>query len=116
MKIYLLALVSIVLGAGGQFLLKLGAGGLKSEGGLVKMIGSMLFSPALLIAVFCFVSSMFLWILVLRRMDLSVAYPMVSLGYVIVLLLSWLFLQEMVNGPKMIGTVLIITGVIVINL
>jgi multidrug transporter EmrE-like cation transporter len=113
--IYLLAFISIFLGAGGQFVLKLVAGGLKTGGGLGQFVLSLL-NIKMIAAISCFVTSMLLWILVLKKMELSIAYPMVSLGYVFVMLLSFYFLNEGLYFTKLIGTGLIVAGVIVLNL
>lgn len=113
--IYFLALVSILLGAIGQFILKLAAGQLQTGSGLLTLGMSML-NLKMVVAVACFVTSMIMWIFVLRKIELSIAYPMVSLGYVFVLLLSIYFLHEDIYLTKLIGTGLIVTGVIVLNI
>lgn len=51
------------------------------------------------------------WILVLSRVDLSYAYPMLSLGYIVVLIISAVWLGEAVTLPRIIGTILIVGGV-----
>jgi multidrug transporter EmrE-like cation transporter len=59
---------------------------------------------------------MIVWIFVLRELELSVAYPMVSLGYIITMALAFLFLNEPLRLTKLLGTALIVVGVIVINI
>lgn len=113
--VYILALISIMLGAAGQFLLKLVATGLKTGGSALEILFSLI-NVKMILAVACFVSSMLLWIFVLRKMELSIAYPMVSLGYVFVMILSIYFLQESIYVSKLLGTALIVAGVIVLNL
>lgn len=112
--IYILALVSIMLGSVGQFILKLGAGEIKTGNGLWTLILSFI-NIKMIIAVICFVVSMILWVFVLRKIELSIAYPMVSLGYVFVMLLSYYFLQEQLFFAKIMGTGLIVAGVAVLN-
>lgn len=51
------------------------------------------------------------WMLVLSRADLSLVYPFVGLGFVLIMLLGWLVLHEPLNLPKVFGTVLIAVGV-----
>lgn len=113
--IYILALISIALGSAGQFLLKVAAGSLRTGNGLWQL-GLSFLNLKMLAAVTFFGTSMLLWLFVLRRMELSVAYPMVSLGYVFVLIISALFLHEQVYLNKLLGTGLIMAGVIVLNL
>lgn len=114
--IYIIAFISIVLGSVGQFLLKLGSAHVKLDRGLVTAVLSLIFNINIIISLICFSSSMIIWVLVLKRMELSIAYPMVSLGYIITIVLAFLFLNEPLRLTKFLGTLLIIFGVIVINL
>lgn len=113
--IYFLAFTSIALGSIGQFGLKLASEELITGGGLWRLILSAI-NVKMVFAIACFVISMGMWVFVLRKMALSIAYPMVSMGYVFVMVLSFLFLQEQVTIYKLIGTGLIITGLIVLNI
>ena len=112
--IYVLALISIMLGSVGQFILKLGSAGVKTGNGIWLTILSFI-NIKISAAVACFVVSMVLWVFVLRKMELSLAYPMVSLGYIFVMLLSYYFLHEQLSLTKLAGTGLIVAGVIVLN-
>ena len=114
--IYIIALISIVLGSLGQFLLKLGSTDVKLGRGLVTAALSFMLNLNIIISLICFFSSMLIWVLVLKRMELSMAYPMVSLGYIITMALAFLFLNEPLRLTKFLGTLLIISGVIVINI
>jgi multidrug transporter EmrE-like cation transporter len=113
--IYLLALVSIFLGAVGQFLLKVGAKALGEGGSVGHTLLQMAVTPAVLLGVVCFGTSFISWVFVLRKLDLAVAYPMVSLGYIIVVVLAKAFLGEQITLPKVVGLGLIIAGVIAMN-
>lgn len=112
--IYIVALISVALGSIGQLLLKLGSTEVKTGGGIWTTVLSLI-SLKIIVAISCFVVSMFLWIFVLRKMELSLAYPMVSLGYIFVMLLSFYFLQEQLSVTKFLGTGLIVAGVVVLN-
>ena len=50
------------------------------------------------------------WLVILSRVRLSVAYPMISLGYVLSILLSWLFLKESMSKIRIIGAIVICIG------
>jgi multidrug transporter EmrE-like cation transporter len=113
--IVLLAVMSILLGAIGQFGLKLASADLQTGNGLWQLGLSML-NQKMILAIVCFAASMLMWIFVLRKMELSIAYPMVSLGYVFVMLLSIQFLNESICFSKIIGTGMIVSGVIVLNI
>ncbi len=56
-----------------------------------------------------------IWTVVLSKLDLSLAYPMVSMSYVLVVFLSWLILKEPVNVMRIAGLVVICGGVLLIS-
>jgi multidrug transporter EmrE-like cation transporter len=114
--VYIIALISIALGSVGQFLLKLGSADVKLDRGLATAALSFIFNLNIIISLFCFFSSMIIWVLVLKRLELSIAYPMVSLGYIVTMTLAFLFLNEPLRLTKFLGTLLIISGVVVINI
>lgn len=107
------ALVSIAVGAVGQFLLKLAARSLGplALGGshVLASLGRLALNPFLLLGLVCFVSSMVLWVRVLGSAPLNTSYPLVSLGYVLVALMSWVFLGERL-GLRQGAAILIIMG------
>jgi drug/metabolite transporter (DMT)-like permease len=70
-----------------------------------------LFSPELLIACLCIVAGTGLWLLVLYRMDVSRAFPFLSLGSILVVLFSRLYLKEQVPAFRWAGVVLIAVGI-----
>jgi multidrug transporter EmrE-like cation transporter len=51
------------------------------------------------------------WFLALKRLELSIAYPFMSLSFVFVLLLSGVFFGESVTFWKTVGIALIVVGV-----
>jgi len=55
-----------------------------------------------------------LWVVGLRHVELSVAYPFIALGFVLVSLLSWLFLNEALGAARVTGMMLIASGVVLI--
>jgi drug/metabolite transporter (DMT)-like permease len=59
---------------------------------------------------------MVMWIFVLRKIELSIAYPMVSLGYIITIALAFFFLNEPLRMTKLIGAAFIVIGAVVINI
>lgn len=112
---YLLAAISILLGGIGQFLLKLGADRIKPAPTLLLTLWRLVLMPQLILGLLCFGSSFLLWIFVLRRLPLSVAYPMVSLNYLVVTLLAVLVLHERFTAYKALGLGLIMLGVVAIS-
>ena len=107
---YTILVVNILLSVGGQFLLK---SGIKSLGDLAgkDLIMKAIFNPMVIGGVFCYGLGMLTWFLVLSKFDLSVAYPSLSFGYILVLLISWKFLGEQVNAWNFFGIALIMGGI-----
>lgn len=62
----------------------------------------------------CFVVAMGLWLAGLQKLDLSYAYPLVSLGYVLVTILSAIFFRERVDGNRWLAVGVICVGVMLI--
>ncbi len=117
----ILLVVSVLLGVLGQLLLKMGMiqlGPLESEGGLggLVQIGIRVFSNLKVIGGFAAygISSLF-WIAVLSKINLSLAYPMLALNYVLVPLTAWFFLGEQIPSLRWLGMGVIIVGVIIIS-
>lgn len=114
-----LAIFSISLGAVGQFLLKLGVnkmGGLSfKREELASTVLKIATQPQIMIGILLFVMSMVIWLFVLSKMELSRAYPMVSISYVLVALLARVFLGETIPASRMVGIVIILLGVVMVN-
>lgn len=54
------------------------------------------------------------WMAAMTRFDLGYAYPFMSLAFIIVMVFGILFLGESPSLPKILGTVLVVTGLVVI--
>jgi len=67
------------------------------------------------VGLFCYGVSVFIWILALSRVDVSIAYPMLSIGYVVNAVAAWSLFGENLNLEKIIGIGIIIIGVIVLS-
>jgi len=53
--------------------------------------------------------------IVLSKVELSIAYPMLSMGYVFVLLASWILFSEPVTMIRWLGVMVIMAGVTLIS-
>ena len=113
--IYAIALISIILGSLAQYLFKVGMNHVNLNDDNISIIKNVLTSLPLISGVLSYGLSLVFWLIVLSKMELSKAYPMVSLGYVFTLIISYLFLGENINLEKLIGILLIISGVIFIS-
>jgi len=93
--------ISVIMMAFAQVLMKLGLGNKDLAGSsLVKTFARIIramFSVKVLVGLSLYVLSAFLWILVLSKVRLSVAYPMLSMSYFLVVGLSATILHEKVN-------------------
>ena len=64
---------------------------------------------------FCYALSVVIWILALSRVPVSIAFPMLSMAYVVNSIAAWYLLNEVLNPTKLIGMGVIIVGVIIIS-
>jgi multidrug transporter EmrE-like cation transporter len=63
----------------------------------------------------CYVISLVVWIIGLSRVDVTIAYPMLSLGYVISAVGAWYFLGEAVSAQRLVAIGVIIVGVVLLT-
>ena len=68
-------------------------------------------NPGILAAIASYLGAFFVWMLILRRSSLSLAFPLSSLVFVAVLLGSWLGLGEHISVLHWVGVVVIIGGI-----
>ena len=73
------------------------------------------FCPWIWGAMTCFILSLFLWLIVLSRVDVSYAFPFNSIGYVVVALLGHCLFNEQMNSYKIIGLIVICIGIVLLN-
>lgn len=113
---YIAAFFSISLGAVAQFFFKKGVTAISEKStGISELIQSGITNVHLWGGLFCYGFSLLLWFYVLSRMELSRAYPLVSIGYFFTLLIGYFFLNETITITKLSGIVLIVLGVIFLS-
>ena len=117
LPIFLLILTGVLLNAGAQLLLKAGVaplGPLRVEPAtLLRTVGQVLARGPILAGLACYVLSVGVWIVALSRVEVSLAYPMLSLGYVVNALGAWWLFGEMLGPMRCAGMLLILAGVFV---
>jgi uncharacterized membrane protein len=101
--------IASFVGSFGALYLKTGAA--KLNLGLRYLI----LNGRLLLGVTLFATSSLAYVVALRQGELSVLYPLVSLGYIWTLLWSALFLKERVTRNKLFGLLLIVLGIVLIG-
>ncbi len=114
---YFYLAMTILLTVYGQLIFKwrvAGAGPLPDDwGGKLSYIGTLLLEPWILSGfAAAFLASLF-WILAVSRLELSHAYPFMSLNFVLVFLFAAVFFHEAVTPAKLIGLGLIVAGLVV---
>lgn len=110
-----LLLIAITLGSFGQIFLKLGMAenGIISNGSMLQIITSLasaMVEPKVMIGLSIYVISTFFWLLVLSRVRLSVAYPLISMSYFLVVILSATILHEQINWRYAIAGLMFISA------
>lgn len=55
------------------------------------------------------------WMLVMTKFQISYAYPFVSLNYILILIASFILFDESITVTKLVGSILVILGIIVIS-
>ena len=110
-----LLLAAIALGTCGQLLLKAGT---NTVGAFAFTLDNALpvgmklaLEPRILGGAGCYAVSLVVWIMALSRVEVSVAYPMLSVGFALNALLAWWLLAEGVTPARMLGIGVIIVGV-----
>jgi multidrug transporter EmrE-like cation transporter len=63
----------------------------------------------------CYAASICVWLAALSKAPVSTAYPMLSLGYVVVAFASVLWLGETMSPAKVLGIALICAGVVLVS-
>lgn len=70
--------------------------------------------PLILVGMIAYALSAVCWLSILSKVDLSFAYPMISIGYVAILLMGWLVFGEEVSWLRWTGVLLISLGILAI--
>src|SRR5215813_577762 len=104
---FALVLTGVLLNAIAQLLLKAGAGALADielrASNAAAIASRVIFNVPILAGLLCYALSVIVWILALARVEVSVAYPMLSLGYVVNALAAWWLFNESLSGARVAG-------------
>ena len=116
---FVFILAGVLLNASAQLLLKAGTnavGRFEFTAHNVLPVGLKLaLEPHILGGVACYVVSLVVWLVGLSRVDVSIAYPMLSIGYVINALAAWYLFGESLTAQKLIGIAFIVAGVALVT-
>jgi multidrug transporter EmrE-like cation transporter len=111
-------MLGVSLNAVAQLLLKAGTNAIGqfefSAGNIVPVGIKLALEPHILGGLACYVVSVVVWILGLSRVDVSIAYPMLSVGYVLNAVAAWYLFGEAVSVTRLAGIGVIIIGVYIV--
>jgi len=112
----LLALLCVVLSAAAQLAMKAGMSAAAPAGGagIGQTYGQALGSAWVWAGLCLYGLSAVLWLWVLSRLDVGLAYPLVSLGFVLTMVVGVFWLGEPWSWPRVAGVALIVAGVLLL--
>jgi multidrug transporter EmrE-like cation transporter len=111
-------LAGVLLNAAAQLLLKAGVrplGALSVDAATLLPTALRVLSQwPILAGLACYVLSVGVWIVGLSRVDVSIAYPLLSMGYVVNALAAWWLFGEVLGPQRLAGMLLILAGVFLV--
>ena len=116
LRLFLLILTSVSLSALAQLALKMGASAAPEAraAGIGSELGGLLQSPMVIVGLGLYGVGALLWLFVLGRAPLSLAYPFVGMGFILTMLAGAFWLNESVSFARVAGTLLIATGCVLV--
>jgi EamA-like transporter family. len=119
-KILLLVLLSEAITVAGQILFKkstntLGVYDLNSAHGRIRFLSEIITRPTLWLGVLIMGIGLVVWLFAIAQGDLSLVFPLGSIQYILVLFLANKFLGEKIDRMKLIGTLLVMAGIVLMS-
>lgn len=112
---FAMILTGVLLNAAAQLLLKAGTNATgvigAAQGSWLPQIINVALQPYIVGGLACYVVSVAIWIAALSRVPVSVAYPMLSIGYVVNCFAAYFLFGEALTATKLGGILVIIAGV-----
>lgn len=112
---FALVLTGVLLNAAAQLLLKAGTNRIGhfefSTTNLIPVGMQVATQPHIIAGLSCYVVSVVVWIMALSRVPVSVAYPLLSIGYIVNAFAAWYLFGESISAQKLIGIGFICIGV-----
>jgi multidrug transporter EmrE-like cation transporter len=112
----ILAFACVLLSALAQLSMKWGMSGLDSSQGMGNTYMQALRSGWVWSGLMLYGGSAVMWLLVLTKLDVSVAYPLVSLGFVITIVAGVMLMSEPISAIRIAASGLIVAGVTLLAL
>ena len=106
--------INVFLAASGQISMKTGmnqVGDVFEENtSLIDKTFSTVTNPFVLFGVFLYVISLAFWLVILSKLDVSFAYPLVALSYIVTAALAFVFLKESITVLRWAGIIFVVIG------
>ena len=116
---FALIFTGVMLNATAQILMKAGTNSIGyfefSMANIVPIGWKLATEWHIVVALFCYALSVIIWILALSRVPVSIAFPLLSMAYIVTAVAAWYLLGEALSVTKVAGIVVIILGVIIIS-
>jgi drug/metabolite transporter (DMT)-like permease len=119
LKVFLLILLSELWGIAGQIFYKktvnrLETPNLRDIGSYMKFLKGVVTARSTWIGVFFILGGLATWLTVLAQANLTIAFPVDSMQYIVTLIAAHIFLGEKINRLKVVGTFLVVCGIILV--
>ena len=110
-----LLMTGVLLNAAAQLFLKAGTNRVGEFAftfdNLVPIGSKLIANPPILAGLACYAASVVIWIMALSRVPVSVAYPLLSVGYIVNAVAAWMLFGESLGAQKLVGIGFIVIGV-----
>ena len=114
-----LILLTVTLSACAQLALKLGVAKPQMahalQSGVIDAMLTGAISPLIWLGLIIYGLSVAMWLWVLSKVDLSAAYPFVGVSFLVTMAFGVFILDESVTPMRIIGTILIVSGCILVG-
>jgi multidrug transporter EmrE-like cation transporter len=111
---FALILTGVMLNAAAQLMLKAGTqrvGAIDLSFESLSVLPGLALSAPIVSGLCCYAASVVVWIVALSRVEVSVAYPMLSIGYIVNAIAAWVLFGETLNPMKLAAIAVIAVGV-----
>jgi multidrug transporter EmrE-like cation transporter len=115
---FTLIMIGVLFNAAAQLLLKAGTNSVGafafSRENILPVGWQLATEPHIIAGLSCYIISVVVWVLALSRVEVSIAYPMVSIGYLLNAIAAWYLFGEAVSVTRLVGIGVIILGVFIV--
>ena len=113
--VYTIILLAVILNTAAQIVMKIGIGKIGAFAftlaNFIPVVLKIIASPWIILGIIIYTISCGMWLMVLSRAPVSIAYPLSSLGYVTSAIASYYLLNENLSVVRIAGIIVILVGV-----